>query len=171
MSYFWTAQQDAQLRDGIAAGLTYQQVTDEMGNIYSRNAVIGRAKRLGLKSKSGSKFGPGNRFLTPEQLARKAERERQRYAEKVKPAREARVDKPKPVVRVVKPAPKIDAPEPRMVALVDLHARDCRWPIGDPKDSGFGFCGHQREQGEPYCGFHVKLAYAPRPLPVRRAAA
>lgn len=44
----------------------------------------------------------------------------------------------------------------RKVALVDLEYRDCRWPVGDPRDPDFGFCGHIKEPGKPYCAHHQK---------------
>lgn len=55
--------------------------------------------------------------------------------------------------------------QPRMVALVDLKANECRWPVGDPREASFGFCGHP---GFPYCAAHARIAYT-APL-ARRAA-
>ena len=49
-----------------------------------------------------------------------------------------------------------------MKPLDDLEHTDCRWPIGDPKKAGFGFCGEPRQHGKPYCAAHCKLAYMPR---------
>ena len=46
------------------------------------------------------------------------------------------------------------------VALFDLRLRHCRWPIGDPRDVDFGFCGEGRDQpGSPYCAAHRALAF------------
>ncbi len=38
--------------------------------------------------------------------------------------------------------------------LVQLEAGDCRWPIGDPRQAHFHFCGAQQVIGRPYCKEH-----------------
>ena len=35
----------------------------------------------------------------------------------------------------------------------------CQWPIGDPSDPDFHFCGDPSEQGKPYCTKHCTQAY------------
>ncbi|MGO1120056.1 GcrA family cell cycle regulator [Rhodovibrionaceae bacterium A322] len=35
----------------------------------------------------------------------------------------------------------------------------CQWPIGDPSDPEFHFCGEPSEQGKPYCTKHCAQAY------------
>lgn len=45
------------------------------------------------------------------------------------------------------------------VTLMDLKLTSCRWPIGDPKDPDFHFCGEQSVTGKPYCQEHCKIAY------------
>ena len=63
--------------------------------------------------------------------------------------------------------------------LAALEQNDCRWPIGDPKDPAFHFCGARKLDGRPYCQAHWQMAFqparsreaAPAPLlPLRRAA-
>ena len=34
--------------------------------------------------------------------------------------------------------------------LLDLEAGDCRWPIGDPQQPDFHFCGKKKIPGLPY---------------------
>ena len=36
---------------------------------------------------------------------------------------------------------------------------DCLWPIGDPGDKDFHFCGEPSVQGKPYCEEHCAKAY------------
>ena len=45
------------------------------------------------------------------------------------------------------------------VKLADLKERMCRWPVGDPKEADFHFCGCQVTTGLPYCAEHAKIAY------------
>ena len=68
----------------------------------------------------------------------------------------------------VRPSPiKTDAVKPKKtpqkvvekVGLMDLKLNTCRWPIGDPKDEDFHFCGEQTVTGKPYCLAHCQEAY------------
>lgn len=45
------------------------------------------------------------------------------------------------------------------VSLMDLKLNSCRWPMGDPKDEDFHFCGADTVTGKPYCSEHCKIAY------------
>lgn len=55
--------------------------------------------------------------------------------------------------------------QPRVHSVFGLERHHCRWPIGDPKQPGFGFCGRTAmtdEKGnyKPYCAEHAAVAYA-----------
>ena len=43
--------------------------------------------------------------------------------------------------------------------LTDLDNHTCRWPLGDPKDENFHFCGRKVRIGQTYCEEHSALAY------------
>lgn len=43
--------------------------------------------------------------------------------------------------------------------LMDLRTNTCRWPIGEPEDKDFHFCGKQTVTGKPYCSDHCQEAY------------
>lgn len=45
------------------------------------------------------------------------------------------------------------------VSLTELDNHTCRWPIGDPKDPDFHFCGHKVKTGQTYCEEHSAIAY------------
>lgn len=56
-----------------------------------------------------------------------------------------------------------DPPKPptaRMVALLDLGPGDCRFPVNDPRNDDFGFCGAPKA-GRSYCEYHHRLCYRP----------
>jgi GcrA cell cycle regulator len=56
----------------------------------------------------------------------------------------------------------VAVPESRRVKLFDLQFNSCRFPIGDPRDAEFSFCG-QPAPGfgvNPYCPTHQKIAFA-----------
>jgi GcrA cell cycle regulator len=44
-------------------------------------------------------------------------------------------------------------------ALMELDRSTCRWPVGDPADSGFFFCGGRVAAGRPYCPRHCARGY------------
>jgi GcrA cell cycle regulator len=72
--------------------------------------------------------------------------------------------RPSPIKRSQKqtPAkPRVTKKEikPKNVTLMDLKLTSCRWPIGDPKDEDFHFCGADTVTGKPYCAEHCKIAY------------
>lgn len=67
----------------------------------------------------------------------------------IKRGQEAEVPEPKPRKRQ----------EKKSHTVVDLSAHTCRWPIGDPRDSDFHFCGEPSLSGKPYCAQHVAVAY------------
>ena len=45
--------------------------------------------------------------------------------------------------------------------LLELDAEKCHWPIGDPGQPDFFFCGGKTGAGTPYCGYHARIAYQP----------
>lgn len=47
----------------------------------------------------------------------------------------------------------------RIRSVVELSALSCRWPIGDPRDVNFHFCGKHVLSSKPYCAEHAAVAY------------
>lgn len=47
----------------------------------------------------------------------------------------------------------------KIKTMENIGACDCRWPVGDPRQPGFHFCGAQQVLGRPYCSEHVALSY------------
>jgi GcrA cell cycle regulator len=58
--------------------------------------------------------------------------------------------------------PEPTVPDMRPCTLVELTPYSCRWPVGDPQQPGFYFCGGLKPEGTgvPYCRFHMKRARA-----------
>lgn len=73
--------------------------------------------------------------------------------------------RPRPAIRHVPVCTPVEAPVPEEpppggVTLMDLGRRSCRWPLGDPLDPGFRYCGaRSAKAGSPYCRHHRKLAW------------
>ena len=63
-------------------------------------------------------------------------------------------------------------PEPELIeniipigqrrTLLELTEATCRWPIGDPSENEFHFCGRKPKSGSPYCEAHARKAYQPQ---------
>jgi GcrA cell cycle regulator len=69
-----------------------------------------------------------------------------------------------------KPAARA-APQRRTV--LTLKARECRWPIGEPRHEDFHFCGKPQAPGRPYCDTHWAASRAPataRPIRFREVS-
>jgi hypothetical protein len=51
----------------------------------------------------------------------------------------------------------------RVHEVNDLESHHCCWPVGDPREPGFGFCGCNKMLGQPYCKPHMDRACSVRP--------
>ena len=72
-----------------------------------------------------------------------------------------------------RPSPKPAAPpveEIPVVRLDSLSAGMCSFPLGDPGDPGFTFCGEPALPGKPYCAYHCAIAYVGAPKERKQAA-
>lgn len=55
----------------------------------------------------------------------------------------------------------MSAKHSKIKTMENLEAGDCRWPIGDPRQDGFHFCGAPQAAGRPYCAAHWGMAFMP----------
>ena len=67
--------------------------------------------------------------------------------------------RPSPIKSEPKVQKKAAPKKSGFVRLIDLKINTCRWPIGDPKDADFHFCGEATVTGKPYCLEHCQEAY------------
>src|SRR6266403_4891153 len=115
----WTTERIALLRNRIDAGFSCGQIAREIG--VSRNAVIGKANRLGLsrfKSATGIK---------PPKIARP------RIFTQHK---NLRTPEAKPQIAFE----KVSGDSANRCSLFELQQWHCRWPISEPGAEDFGFC-------------------------------
>ena len=162
----WTEEQVALLTEmwkskTSSASKIATALTEKFVRPFSRNSVIGKAHRMGLK---------GAGALASKHRGRKP----RVYAPKPK--------KPKPQIIIENPRmtsgellaivtdmvdrkrseePVIAIPPSRRVTILDLHAGVCRYPIGDPLEEDFTFCGAECDLTRPYCVEHHTLSYRP----------
>lgn len=70
-----------------------------------------------------------------------------------------------------KKQPRLDLLDPEdgvdvthLVGIMQLGRHSCRWPYGDPKEAGFGFCGRAVIEGSSYCAEHDHRAHHSEPM-------
>lgn len=150
-------------QQGLSASQCAKSLNAMYKTSFTRNAVIGKLIRSGI--------------VTPAPLGSR------RHSERAKPRR---LKKPKAMVHFGDPVAakptqtvKIDArvsrslpPHPindagAFATVLTVTSAMCVYPIGDPKDADFAFCGRARSHGA-YCQAHGALCY--RPNEKRRAA-
>lgn len=137
----WTDERVDMLKKLWDAGKTAADIAQQLGDNITRNAVIGKAHRLGLSGRSSP-------------IQRKSKKTQ---ANTPSPKPKAGSEAHKEQMRLHKSA---NAPRPNGgVSLMDLKDRMCHWPIGDPQKAGFHFCGDKGVPGLPYCAEHAAIAY------------
>ena len=137
----WLPEWDEALSAFIGLGMTFceaiHKVNQQFGTTFSRNAAVGRASRISLKSLNP----PTPRTGFP-QAPRKRPEPRPKAA-------------PKPAIL---PAELIrmrcEEVIPLHLSLLELEPWSCRFPFGD---SQFTFCGHVKIDGSAYCSAHYHL--------------
>lgn len=140
----WSEHHTAILKRRWNEGASASVIGAELG--MTRNAVLGRAWRIGL----------GKR--------------RNAYAPKKKRVQSLRKP-PTPRVRAPRPSifdfvgPMLPADWcPKPVDMVEMTRNQCRWPVGEPHR--MQFCGELKFGDHVYCERHCRMAYRPN----RRAA-
>lgn len=152
----WAPEHSDALRDYLVRGMAYSEIVEainaKFNTNYSRNAAIGRARRMGL---AGPALPDVPQRIQPWLGGSSA----QRAAEPRLPA----FHWPLPLFDEVK-LPKLRCVEiePRHLSLVDLGQEDCRYPFGgDVEGEPITFCGHPRQPGASYCTPHFHLSRNP----------
>lgn len=152
----WTDERIALLKKMWKEGKSAAEIAKTLGKGVTRNAVIGKAHRMGLSGRPSpiKKPAPAPKKAPPKKDAKPLK----------KPVLTPVVSgvKHNPLLRDVAEVrkPEKEAPPPGGgVALIDLTERMCKWPIGDPREDDFTFCGRGIRAGTPYCTEHVGMAY------------
>lgn len=144
----WCEDTLAQLRELWEAGYKTIDIAAALGPRFTRNMVIGKAWRLRLTPRQSG-------FPTRTEKASPVPR-----PPRPPPPRPPKPPPPPPSPALVPPAaPPRPEPHMRRLQLVQLNHRSCRWPLGDPQQAGFSFCGADAPN-HVYCPFHLRLAFA-----------
>jgi len=153
----WAPEHSDALRKLLARRLSFMEIAaainKEFKTSYSRNATLGRARRMGLAGPARPEEPSGGSSW----LNRLGER------------RPAKLGPPRP--RWPMPAafegtevPKLRCVgiEPRHLSLIELEHGDCRYPYGgDEEGEAITFCGHPCRPDSSYCTPHFHLSRGP----------
>ena len=137
----WNQQKVDNLKKLWSEGVATSRIGEQLG--FTKNAVIGKAFRLGLERRQNSRKKtaqsqsvssvtmyretsvPGSSQISPK---REVTRRREKFSFKK--------------------------------SIVGTGSfKSCQWPIGDPLEEGFHYCGGQNIPTKPYCIEHYKKAY------------
>ena len=135
----WTDEQVEELKKLWNKGLTTGEIGKALG--VSKNAVVGKAHRLGLNGR-------------PSPIRRNEEEATAQTEEKP-----VQTEKKKAASKTTSSAKNTGKEKKKLFTVNDLTSNSCRWPIGDPKDEGFHFCGKECLPDKPYCAEHAAIAY------------
>lgn len=157
----WTDERIEMLRKLWSDGLSASQIATSLGGV-TRNAVIGKIHRLGL---SGRVKAPQRTGTRPRPAGSGA------TGGAVKAVSAPRVMAAGALaVKVVEEPEEAPAPQPAAevvpitggVGLMDLKVSSCRWPLGDPSQDDFRYCGARCVAGDTYCRAHSEQAFPSR---------
>ncbi len=122
----------------------------------SRNAVIGKANRIGVKL-------TGHVGSAPRAPRASTGRPRRPAIARTDCALWKRAAVPA-LPRERKPTwlfAEAQVGEMLKVGFEDIREGACRWPLGDPASEDFVYCGVQTAKGRSYCAGHCRMAYKP----------
>lgn len=156
----WTDERVELLKKLWQDGLSASQIAAELGGV-TRNAVIGKVHRLGLSGR-----GQPTSSIKRQRRTHSSGPRRTRTVTMGNLALKQTVDAlPEPELR---PRRDVVVPIPRKLSILQLSEQTCKWPVGDPGQDDFYFCGHDSLENGPYCEYHAGVAYQ-APEPRRRA--
>ena len=138
----WDAKRDQILKDCYGKGKTASQIAEIIGNV-TRNAVIGRASRLGLsgniKIRNKENNFSGKTKNTNDKInniSRKAK------------FRNLVLDK--------------NFEEAKNLSLEELTESTCKYMNGHPNEKEASFCGRKTVEKFSYCPLHLMVVYQPK---------
>lgn len=170
----WTDERVELLKKLWMEGLSASQIAGELGQGVTRNAVIGKVHRLKLSGRAK----PASTTSRPRATSRPARRPSapsgspassstggmRRRSVGSAPATMGAValkqsEETEAELYVTPQAEELFIPVEDRIGLMGLNEHTCKWPIGDPMNPDFYFCGRESEENKPYCDFHSRRAY------------
>ena len=153
----WAPEHSDALREFLARGMSYSEVADainkKFGTCYTRNATIGRGRRMGLGVPERAEdwlrqlpLGSARKLskTVPKALLACRPEKRNKQSVEVEPAEPLKL--------------RCVGISPRLLPLTELDDGECRYPYGgDREGEAILFCGHPCLAGSRYCAPHFRL--------------
>lgn len=174
----WTDERVALLKKLWMEGLSASQIAAELSGGVTRNAVIGKVHRLKLSARAKpASVAPRAKAPRPSaprrptassgvrgtaSAAASAVSQRRTGMAPTMGATALKMDTDLDMEMAVETTAKVAElfiPVEERISLLQLTEKTCKWPIGDPMNSEFHFCGRDSDEGKPYCEFHSRRAY------------
>ena len=137
----WNQQKVDDLKKLWNEGVATSRIGEQLG--FTKNAVIGKAFRLGLERRQNSR-----KKTAQSQSVSSVTMYRETSA---------------PVHSQITPKREVTRRREKFSfkkSIVGTGSfKSCQWPIGDPLEEGFHYCGGQNIPTKPYCIEHYKKAY------------
>ena len=137
----WNQQKVDDLKKLWNEGVATSRIGEQLG--FTKNAVIGKAFRLGLERRQNSRKKTSH-SQTVSSVTMFRETSTPSHSQ-IAPKKE-----------VTRRREKFSF---KMSIVGTGSFKSCQWPIGDPLEEGFHYCGGQNIPTKPYCIEHYKKAY------------
>jgi len=139
----WVESQVEELKRLVAAHMKYSEIGALLG--CTRNAAIGKARRLGLDNTVAKPPG----YVSQRQVRRTRRQAREDRKHNIREAKkEAKLAMP----RFVIPAPV--SVDPLNLTIDELQPCNCRYITNDDVKNA-RYCGHETFRGSSWCLFHL----------------
>lgn len=172
----WDDESIKQLKNLWEKGLSTTEIAKKMN--VSKNSVVGKVHRLCLKARPSPIKKRGNELNAEteqkdlfaeqneseqSQITDVSENECANNKETSLTENFENSEQPRDKIQKTRISSaqktKTDKKVKQHIKLVELDSHTCRWPIGDPRDDDFCFCGKKVHAGQTYCDEHSQIAY------------
>lgn len=157
----WTDERVDLLRKLWTDGLSASQIAAELSNGITRNAVIGKVHRLGLSGRVKANAPVVARPRVQQAAPRVAKPAPPRPMTAVRGNTVMVIETQTFEAPAPRPMEEVVVPISERVTIMELREAMCRWPLGDPSQPDFRYCGARSDVGASYCAHHSRMAYQP----------
>jgi len=176
----WTDERVELLKKLWMEGLSASQIAAMLGEGVTRNAVIGKVHRLKLSGRAKPASSTPRVRSTPRPAPRRPSTSSSTSSHSNRSSAIG-MSRPRPMggggggsigatalkiseefeneAYQVPQVEELDIPLEQRLNLLQLNENTCKWPIGDPLNPDFYFCGQHADDAKPYCEFHSRRAY------------
>ena len=155
----WSATDEKMLRELWPLGYSNQAISEKFSGRFTRSAIGGKARRLGLPSHQ--------KVAAPTNGEKPKCRHRKKSTTEAKNGKVAAMEMATQIA--VATEMSLEEVPATAVTLYDVAHDQCRWPFGHPRSSDFRVCGAPRDPRSHfwYCSKHAHLAVHQGPRHVR----